>query len=74
VTYYTLFLVEHGSRVVHLAGSIPSADERFMAEIACRLTDCGDGFLLGRRFRIFDRDAKFALKQSSTPGEPPDGG
>jgi transposase InsO family protein len=62
VTYYTLFFIEHGSRVVHIAGSTPNPDGRFMAQIARNLIDCGDGFFLRKRFLIIDRDSKFTKK------------
>lgn len=62
VTYYTLFFIEHGSRVVHIAASTPNPDGRFMAQIARNLTDCRDGFLLGKQFLIIDRDTKFTKK------------
>ena len=62
VTYYTLFFIEHGSRVVHIACSTPNPDGRFMAQISRNLTDCRDGFLLGKRFLIIDRDTKFTKK------------
>jgi transposase InsO family protein len=54
------FFIEHGKRVVHIAGSTPNPDGRFMAQIARNLTDCRDGFLLGKRFLIIDRDSKFS--------------
>ena len=62
VTYYTLFFIEHGSRAVHMAGSTPNPDGRFMTQISRNLTDCRDGFLLGKRFLIIDRDSKFTKK------------
>jgi transposase InsO family protein len=62
VTYYTLFFIEHGSRAVHITGSTPNPDERFMSQMARNLTDSIDGFLLGKRFLIIDRDAKFTKK------------
>ena len=62
VTYYTLFFIEHGSRVVHIAGSTPNPDGRFMAQIARNLTDCRDGLFLEKRFLIIDRDSKFSKK------------
>ena len=58
VTYYTIFFIEHGSRVVHISGSTPNPDGLFMAQIARNLTDCRDGFFLGKRFLINERDFK----------------
>jgi putative transposase len=60
VTFYTLFFIEHGSRIVHIAGSTCHPDESFMTTIAKGLTDEIDGFLRGKRFLIIDRDGKFA--------------
>lgn len=59
VTYYTLFAIDLKTRRVHIAGSTPNPGESFMAQVARNLTDAGDGFLLGHRFLICDRDAKF---------------
>ena len=60
VTFYTLFFIEYGSRIVHIAGSTCNPDESFMVNIAKGLTDEVDGFLRGKRFLIIDRDGKFA--------------
>lgn len=60
VTFYTLFVIDLKSRRVHIAGSTPNPDERFMAQAARNLTDCEDGFLLPHRFLIIDRDTKFS--------------
>ena len=59
VTYYTLFVIDLRSRRVHVAGSTPTPDAGFMAQVARRLTDAGDGFLAGHRFLICDRDRKW---------------
>jgi hypothetical protein len=58
VTYYTLFLIDLRSRRVHVAGSTPTPDGWFMAQAARRLTDAVDGFLVGHRVLICDRDRK----------------
>ncbi len=62
VTYYTLFVIELGSRRVHIAGSTPNPDDAFMAQIARTLTDVVDGFLVGHRFLICDRDSKWSTQ------------
>jgi hypothetical protein len=59
VTYYTLFVIDLRSRRVHVAGSTPTQDGWFMAEVARRLTDAVDGFLVGHRVLICDRDSKW---------------
>jgi putative transposase len=56
---YTLFVLDLRSRRVHVAGSTPTPDARFMAQAARRLTDAVDGFLAGHRILICDRDAKW---------------
>jgi len=62
VTYYTLFFIEHGSRAVYLTTPTPNPDGDFMARVARDITGCLDGFLLGKRFLIIDRDTKFTKK------------
>jgi putative transposase len=42
-----------------LAGITTNPDGAFMAQIARNLTDTVDGFLMGHRFLICDRDGKF---------------
>lgn len=34
ITHYVLFLIDHGTRAVHIAGITPNPDERFMLQIA----------------------------------------
>src|SRR5262245_8609936 len=60
VTYYTLFAIELASRRVHLVGSTPHPDDAFMVQIARTLTHADDGVLVGHRFLICDRDAKWS--------------
>ena len=59
ITYYTLFVIDLRSRRVHVAGSTPTPDAWFMAQAARRLTDAVDGFLVGHRILICDRDRKW---------------
>jgi transposase InsO family protein len=59
VTYYTLFVLDLQTRRVHVAGSTPHPDEAFMTQAARRLTDTVDGFLVGYRALICDRDTKW---------------
>jgi transposase InsO family protein len=59
VTYYTLFVIDLRSRRVHVAGSTPTPDAWFVAQAARRLTDVVDGFLMGHRILICDRDGKW---------------
>jgi transposase InsO family protein len=59
VTHYVLFVIDHATRAVELAGITTSPDSAFVAQIARNLTDPVDGFLQGKRFLILDRDTKF---------------
>jgi transposase InsO family protein len=60
VTYYTLFVLDLCTRRVHVAGSTRHPDEAFMAQAARCLTDAVDGFLVGYRALIRDRDRKWS--------------
>jgi transposase InsO family protein len=59
VTYYTLFVLDLRTRRVHVAGSTPRPDDAFMAQAARSLSDGVDGFLVGYRALICDRDTKW---------------
>ena len=59
VTFYLLFVMELKTRRVHWAGCTVNPDERWMKQIARNLTDPIDGFLLGKRYVLMDRDGKF---------------
>ncbi|UCH84954.1 MAG: transposase [Candidatus Latescibacterota bacterium] len=60
VRYFTLFVIDVGTRRVHIAGTTTSPTSVWMEQIARNLTDCYDGFLKGNRYLIIDRDAKFS--------------
>ncbi len=59
VTYYLLFVMELARRRGHFAGCTPNPDDVWMKQIAGNLSDIEDGFLLGKRYLITDRDSKF---------------
>ena len=59
VTYYVLIVIELSTRRVHVAGITPTPDSAFMKQVGRNLTNEFDGFLLGKRFLIMDRDKKF---------------
>jgi len=59
VTFYLLFVMEVATRRVHFVGCTASPHEQWMTRMAINLTDCVDGFLLGKRYLLMDRDAKF---------------
>lgn len=62
VTYYVLFVMEVATRRVHFAGCTPNPAEPWMKRMAKNLTDPYDGFLLGTRYLLMDRDGKFCPK------------
>jgi putative transposase len=59
VTYYMLFVMELATRRVQIAGITPHPTAAFMQQCARQLTDPFDGFLLGKRYLLHDRDTKF---------------
>jgi transposase InsO family protein len=59
VTYYVLVVMELRTRRVEIAGITPHPDAAFLQQCARQLTDHFDGFLLGKRYLIHDRDTKF---------------
>jgi transposase InsO family protein len=58
MTYYVLVVMEVATRRVHIAGITPHPTVAFMQQCARQLTDPFDGFLLGKRYLIHDRDPK----------------
>jgi transposase InsO family protein len=59
VTYYVLVVMELSTRRVEIAGITPHPNAAFMQQCARQLTDHFDGFLLGTRYLIHNRDSKF---------------
>jgi transposase InsO family protein len=59
VRYLVLFVIDLKTRRVEIAGIASSPDGIWMTQIARNLTDCEDGFLLGCRYLIHDRDPLF---------------
>jgi transposase InsO family protein len=59
VTSYVLVVMELSTRRVEIAGVTPHPNAAFMQQCARQLTDHFDGFLLGKRYLIHDRDSKF---------------
>ena len=62
VTYYTLFVIELKSRLVHICGSTPNPNGEWMQQIARNLTDYEAGFATGKSHLIIDRDTKYTDK------------
>ena len=59
MTYYVLVVMEVATRRVHIAGITPHPTAAFMQQCARQLTDPFEGFLLGKRYLIHDRDTKY---------------
>ncbi len=57
--YYVLFFIKLSSRKVHVAGVTPAPHANWIKQITRNVTDPLDGFLLGMRYVIMDRDAIF---------------
>lgn len=60
VTHYVLFFIELATRSVHIAGLTTNPNGLFMRQVGRNLTDIVDGFLLGKRYFILDRDTKYS--------------
>ena len=54
-----LFLIELSTRRVQIAGVTSGPDSAWMGQMSRNLTDASDGFLMGKRFLIHDRDPLF---------------
>ena len=59
MTYYVLFIMHLSTRSAHIAGVTTAPNGAFMKQVACNMTDVGDGFLLNSRYLIMDRDTKY---------------
>src|SRR5215468_5840839 len=59
VTYYVFIVMELATRRVQVAGITPHPTAAFMQQCARQLTDPFEGFLLGKRYLLHDRDTKF---------------
>jgi putative transposase len=59
VRYHVLFLIDLKSRRVEIAGIVHEPHGAWMQQIGRNLTDAVDGFLLGKRYLIMDRDPLF---------------
>ena len=59
VRYYVLFVIDIQTRCVQIAGIVHQPYEEWMKQIARNLTDVVDGFLIGKRYFIHDRDPVF---------------
>ncbi len=60
--YSVLFFIDLKSRMVEIAGITEDPYEAWMNQMARNVTDCVDGFLIGKQFLILDRDPLFSKK------------
>jgi len=61
VTYYVLVVMELATCRVQIASITPHPTAAFMQQCTRQLTDPCEGFLLGKRYLMRDRDTKFTL-------------
>ena len=59
ITFYVLFVIQIGSRKVHIAGVTTNPNGEWMKQVARNLTMDTWGVLRGQRYLIHDRDTKF---------------
>ena len=59
VTHYLLFVMELATRRVHFVGCTTHPATAWMKQVARELTNFEDGFLIGKRYVLLDRDDKF---------------
>jgi transposase InsO family protein len=57
--YVVLFVIELATRRVHIAGITSDPDSAWVVQCGRQLTDAVDGFLVGKRFLLHDRDPLF---------------
>lgn len=60
--FVVLFFIDLATRKVELAGLARQGNELWMSQIARNLSDATEGFLLGKRYLIHDRDALFSAE------------
>ncbi len=60
VRYLVFFVIDLGSRRVHVAGVAVDPQGTVVTQMARNLTDPEDGFLRGKRFLIHDRDPLYS--------------
>ena len=66
VRHAVFFVMELSTRRVEIAGIAPDPSGSWMAQVARNLTDCFDGFLLGKQYLIHDRDPLYTAQFTKT--------
>jgi transposase InsO family protein len=69
VRYFVFFVIDIGSRRVHIAGISNQPSGAWMTQVARNLTDYFDGFLRGTHHLILDRDPLYTRAFRSTLAE-----
>jgi len=62
IRYHVLFLIDIASRKVEVAGITRDPDGVWMDQIARNLLDAEDGFLVGKRYLLLDRDPLYTME------------
>lgn len=60
--YFVFFVIELKTRRVHVAGIVQQPYGQWMMQVGRGLLDAVDGFLLGKRFLILDRDPVYTAQ------------
>ena len=60
--FLVLFLIDLSSRRVEIAGVAREANGLWMSQVARNLSDAAEGFLIGKRYLIHDRDPLFTAE------------
>ena len=62
IRYHVLFVIDIATRRVCIGGITSDPNGDWMKQVARNLTDMWDGFLLGKRYLIHDRDPLFTAE------------
>jgi transposase InsO family protein len=60
--FLVLFLIDLSSRRVQIAGVTRDGHGLWMSQVARNLSDAAEGFLIGKRYLIHDRDPQFTAE------------
>jgi len=60
--FLVLFLIDLASRRVEIAGVAREANGLWMGQVGRNLSDAAEGFLIGKRYLIHDRDPLFTAE------------
>src|SRR5262245_44552525 len=66
--FLVLFLIDLSTRRVEIAGLAKRANGLWMSQVARNLNDAAEGFLVGKRYLIHDRDPLFTAEFLETLG------